>query len=40
MRRGARFMTYGADFAMVMAHSRMVLDALRPERRSHGRRVR
>ncbi len=36
MRRGARFMTYGADFAMVMAQSRTVLEALRPERGKHG----
>jgi len=40
MRRGARFMTYGADFAMLMERSRTVLDALRPEGRSHGRRAR
>jgi 4-hydroxy-2-oxoheptanedioate aldolase len=40
MRRGARFMTYGADFAMVLAQSRMVLEALGPKRRNHGRRIR
>ena len=38
MRRGARFMTYGADFSMVQERSKMVLDALRPERRTHARR--
>ncbi|MBI4573214.1 MAG: aldolase [candidate division NC10 bacterium] len=40
MRRGARFMTYGADFSMVMERSRMVLDAVHPKGRSHGRRPR
>jgi hypothetical protein len=40
MRRGARFMTYGADFAMLMERSRTVLDALRPVGRSLGRRAR
>ncbi|MEK7205848.1 MAG: aldolase/citrate lyase family protein, partial [candidate division NC10 bacterium] len=39
-RRGARFMTYGADFSMVMERSKMVLEALRPEGRNHGRRPR
>jgi len=38
MRRGARFMTYGADFAMVMAQSKTVLKALRPGRRENVRR--
>jgi 2-keto-3-deoxy-L-rhamnonate aldolase RhmA len=40
VRRGMRFMTYGADFGMVMEQSRMVLAALRPERKGHGRRAR
>lgn len=40
MRRGARFMTYGADFALLMEQSRTMLGALRPERRTHGRRAR
>lgn len=40
IKRGARFMTYGADFAMVMERSRAVLEALRPRRRSNGRRTR
>jgi 2-keto-3-deoxy-L-rhamnonate aldolase RhmA len=40
MRRGARFMTYGADFSMVLERSRVVLGALRPQRRDHGRRSR
>ncbi len=40
MRRGARFMTYGADFSMVMERSRVVLDAVHPKGRSHGRRPR
>jgi len=40
MKRGARFMTYGADFAMVMERSRAVLEALRPQRRSNGKRTR
>jgi 2-keto-3-deoxy-L-rhamnonate aldolase RhmA len=40
MRRGARFMTYGADFSMVMERSKTVLGALRPVRRNHGRRSR
>jgi 2-keto-3-deoxy-L-rhamnonate aldolase RhmA len=39
-RRGARFMTYGADFSMVMERSKMVLEAVRPEGRNHGRRPR
>jgi 4-hydroxy-2-oxoheptanedioate aldolase len=38
MRRGARFMTYGADFSMVMERSRVVLDAVHPKERRHGRR--
>ena len=40
MRRGARFMTYGADFSMVMERSRVVLDAVHPKERRHGRRPR
>ncbi len=40
VRRGARFMTYGADFSMVMERSKMVLEALRPEGKNHGRRSR
>ena len=40
VKRGARFMTYGADFAMVMERSRVVLEALRPQRRSNGKRTR
>jgi 4-hydroxy-2-oxoheptanedioate aldolase len=40
VRRGARFMTYGADFSMVLERSRMVLETLRRARRNHGRRTR
>ena len=40
MRRGARFMTYGADFSMLMERSRVVLDAVHPKERRHGRRPR
>jgi 2-keto-3-deoxy-L-rhamnonate aldolase RhmA len=36
-RRGARFMTYGADFSMVMERSKMVLESLRPGGRNRGR---
>jgi 2-keto-3-deoxy-L-rhamnonate aldolase RhmA len=39
-RRGARFMTYGADFSMVMERSKMVLEAVRPRGKNHGRRTR
>jgi 4-hydroxy-2-oxoheptanedioate aldolase len=38
MRRGARFMTYSADFSMVMEQSRRVLTDLRPQGRANGRR--
>lgn len=37
MRRGARFLTYGADFLMVQEHSKQLLGALHPNRRPHGR---
>jgi 2-keto-3-deoxy-L-rhamnonate aldolase RhmA len=40
VRRGMRFMTYGADFGLVVEQSRMVLHALRPARRSNGGRAR
>lgn len=39
-RRGARFMTYGADFAMVLERSKTVLSTLRPRGRTNGRRPR
>jgi len=38
VRRGARFMTYGADFSMVLERSKVVLKTLRPAGRNHGRR--
>lgn len=37
MRRGARFLTYGADFLMVQEHSKQLLGALHLNRRPHGR---
>jgi 2-keto-3-deoxy-L-rhamnonate aldolase RhmA len=39
-RRGARFLTYGADFLMVLQQSRQALSALRPQRRSNGQHAR
>lgn len=40
MRRGARFLTYGADFLLAQEESRRVLRGLRPGRKGNGRRPR
>jgi 2-keto-3-deoxy-L-rhamnonate aldolase RhmA len=37
LRRGMRFLVYGADFMLLMERSRQVLAALRPKERSRGR---
>jgi 2-dehydro-3-deoxyglucarate aldolase/4-hydroxy-2-oxoheptanedioate aldolase len=37
LRRGMRFLIYGADFMLMMERSRQVLAALRPKERSRGR---
>jgi 2-keto-3-deoxy-L-rhamnonate aldolase RhmA len=37
LRRGMRFLIYGADFMLLMERSREVLAALRPKEKSRGR---
>jgi 2-keto-3-deoxy-L-rhamnonate aldolase RhmA len=37
LRRGMRFLIYGADFMLLMEHSRQVLAALRPKESARGR---